>query len=120
MKKADKKIDKQVCQALTKVCEVAKLEIQGFVWLTHFVNYNQFPSSLSVICIFDTKVELEQVRQQTKDQMIVRLIKSELEQINIHFKDISHHVLFDTEEACEAEHNGKWSKRSLKIKETER
>ena len=111
MKKTDKKIDNQICQVLTKVCEVVKLEVQGFQWLTHLVNYNQFPSSLSVICIFDTNIDLEQARQQMKDQFIVSLIKNELGQINISFKDISRHVSFDTEEACETEHNGKWHKR---------
>jgi len=111
MKKTDKKIDNQICQALTQACETAKLEVQGFQWLTHLVNYNQFPGSLSIICIFDTKAELEQARQQMKDQLIVSLIKSELEQINIRFKDINRHVSFDTEEACEAEHNGKCQKR---------
>ena len=111
MKKTDKKIDNQICQALTKACETAKQEVQGFQWLTHLANYNQFPGSLSIICIFDTKVELDQARQQMKDQLIVGLIKSELELINIRFKDISRHVLFDTEEACEVEHNGKWQKR---------
>ena len=111
MKKTDKKIDNQICQALTKACETAKQEVLGFQWLTHLVNYNKFPGSLSVICIFDTKAELEQAYQESKDQLIVSLIKSELEQINIRFKDINRHVSFDTGEACEAEHNGKWQKR---------
>ena len=111
MKKTDKKTDYQICQALTKVCETAKQDVQGFQWLTHLVNYNQFPDSLSIICIFDNKVELEQARQQKKDRLLLVLIKSELEQINIRFKDISRHVLFDTEEACKTEHNGKWHER---------
>lgn len=111
MKKADKKIDNQICQALTKVCEVAKQEVHGFQWLTHRVIYNQFPKSLSVICIFNTKAELEQMRQSGKDQLIISLIKTELEQIKINLKEISRNVSFDTEEACEAEHNGKWQKR---------
>ena len=111
MKKTDKKINNQICQALTKVCETAKDEVKGFQWLTHFVDYKQFPSSLSVICIFDTSAELEQAQQQSKDQLIVSLIKSELEQININLKEISRHVSFDTEEACKLEHNGKWQER---------
>lgn len=111
MKKTAKKIDKQICQALTKACETAKQQVQGFQWLTHLVNYNQFPDSLSIICIFETKAELEQARQQMQAHLIVNLIKNELEQINIRFKDINRHVSFDTEEACEAEHNGNWQRR---------
>ncbi len=111
MKKTDKKIDKQICQALTQACELAKQEVLGFQWLTHLVNYNQFPNSLSVICIFDTKAELEQVHQAGKDQLMISLIGRELEKINIRFKDISCHVSFDTEEACKSEYNGNWQKR---------
>jgi len=99
MKKTDKKIDKQICQALTKACEMAKDEVPGFQWLTHLVNYNQFPESLSVICVFDTKAELEQARQHKKNQLIVGFIKSELEQINIRFKEINRHISFDTEKS---------------------
>ena len=98
MKKTDKKIDKKICQALTKACEVAKDEVSGFQWLTHLVNYNQFPDSLSVICIFKTKAEFAVACQNNKDLFIVGLIKNELEQINIRFKDIKQHVSFDFEE----------------------
>mgnify|MGYP000013955694 CR=1 FL=1 len=108
MKKADKKIDNQICKSLTIACETAKEEVPGFQWLTHLVNYNKFPDSLSVICVFDTKVGLEQARKQKKDQFIVGLIKRELEQINIRFKDINRHVSFDTEKVAELSHNGKW------------
>ncbi len=111
MKKTDKKRDKQICLALTKACEVAKQQVQGFQWLTHLVNYAQFPGSLSIVCIFDTKEELAEARQQMKDQLIIALIKTELECISINFKEINRHVSFDTEEACDAEHNGNWSKR---------
>ncbi|NOQ76485.1 MAG: Fis family transcriptional regulator [Methylococcaceae bacterium] len=111
MKKTDKKIDKQICRALTNACETAKVEVLGFQWLTHLVNYNQFPESLSVICIFDTKSELEQAYQSGNDQLMFSLIKSEFEQINIRFKALRHHVSFDTEEACETEHNGNWQQR---------
>ena len=60
-----------------------KQQVQGFQWFTHLVNYNQFPETLLIICIFDTKAELEQARQQIQDQLIVSLIKNELTQINI-------------------------------------
>ena len=99
MKKTDKKLEKQICQALTNACEAAKVEVQGFQWLTHRVNYNQFPDSLSVICFFDTKANLKQAREHNKDQFMVALIKNELEHIDIRFKDIKRHVFFDTEKA---------------------
>jgi len=97
MKKTDKKLEQQICQALTRACETAKAEVQGFQWLTHLVNYNQFPNSLSIICFFSTKDDLKQAYQDDKDQFIISLIKSELEQINIRLKDIKRHVSFDVE-----------------------
>jgi hypothetical protein len=111
MNKTDKKTDKKICQVLTKACEMAKLQVQGFQWLTHVVNYNQFPESLSITCIFESKAQLQQASQQMKEQLIMDLIKKELEHINIKFKDINRHVSFDTEESCKAEYEGNWQKR---------
>ena len=53
MRKTDKKIDNNIRNVLNKVCEQALIEVNGFVWLTHQVNYDKFPASLSVICVFD-------------------------------------------------------------------
>ncbi len=111
MKKTNKKTDNQIIKALTIVCETAKSDVNGFQWLTHFVNYNKFPDSLAVVCIFDTNAELIAAREQLKDQYISRLIKNELERIDIKVKNIRRHVSFDTEEACNAEHDGRWEDR---------
>lgn len=104
-------MDNQICQALTIACEKAKEEIDGFQWLTHFVDFNNFPASLSIVCVFDTKAELKQARQDLKDQLLINLIKTELEKIAISFKVISRHIAFDTEEQCAAENNGRWQQR---------
>ncbi len=101
MTKTDKKLDKQICQALTNACEMAKDQVPGFQWLTHRVNFKQFPDSLKVICVFQTQVELEQASRQKQDQLITTLIKTELEKIDIRFKDIKRHVLFVSEDRGE-------------------
>ena len=111
MTKTDKKIDKSICQALTIACETAKENVSGFKWLTHLVDYNCFPDSLAVICIFDTEIALEQAKQQMKVPLIISLIKTELEQKNIKLKNMDRQVLFDTEESCFAEHKGNWRRR---------
>ena len=54
MKKTDKKMDNHIRRVLTDVCETSLKDINGFAWLTHTVNYAQFPQSLKVICVFDT------------------------------------------------------------------
>ena len=54
MRKTDKKTDNQIRLALTDVCDTSLKDIDGFVWLTHLVNYDSFPSSLKVVCVFET------------------------------------------------------------------
>jgi len=82
-----------------------KLEVKGFQWLTHFVDYNKFPGSLSIICIFSNKELLEKVREKMKDQFIRELIQIELEQINTKFKNINQRILFNTENGFKSAQN---------------
>ena len=53
MRKMDKKRDNTIIAALTQVCHVAQDEGNGFQWLTHSVNYQNFPDSLTVVCVYD-------------------------------------------------------------------
>ena len=109
MKKSDKKIDNTVRKALTEVCEAALIEVAGFKWLTHFVNHNDFPDSLSVVC--DTNLELANALAEHKDDVLCRLIKQALAGSNIHIADVQQRVSFDTEENCQNENAGKWQLR---------
>lgn len=56
MRKSDKKLDTKIIRQLTDVCESMKPQLSGFVWLTHTVNYQRFPASLTVTLVFDEKV----------------------------------------------------------------
>lgn len=60
MRKTDKKRESQIIRELTQLCETAKVEHEGFVWLTHEVDYQRFPASLTVILVFNEQVS-EQV-----------------------------------------------------------
>lgn len=80
---------------------------EGFMWLTHFVNYHNFPSSLSIVCIFDTNEQLSKAN----DAELRAIIKEKLMSIDIKIKDIRQHVRFDSEENCAKENNGKWHER---------
>ena len=51
-----KQTERDIIRSLTEVCEDAKVEHEGFVWLTHEVNYQRFPQSLVVILVFDEYV----------------------------------------------------------------
>lgn len=45
MRKTDKKTDNKLREVLTGVCDDALEEFAGFKWLTHLVNYDDFPKS---------------------------------------------------------------------------
>ena len=105
MKKTDKKIDNAICAGLTQLCEEQLKQATGFQWLTHTVNYKQFPSSLQVICIFDSEANLAAADQ----AQLRRLIQQQLSQLGITIA--SQQISFDTEDQCEQQHAGNWKKR---------
>jgi len=115
MKKSDKKIDNAIREALTKVCESALNSVDGFVWLTHLVNYNGFPNSLKVVCIFDTDEALSTAIEAKLDDYFYQLINNELNAVNIKLNKLRQQVSFDSEEACERSHDGKWNERFKKL-----
>lgn len=109
MRKTDKKLDNQIRIALTQVCETALKQIEGFEWLTHTVNYTQFPQSLKVVCVFDTNEQLTGYLTSTQKQQLAELVKQELLSLNIKIKNIDKHIAYDTEENCTEQHNGNWA-----------
>ena len=111
MKKTVKKLDDNVIKALTKACETAKESIAGFEWLTHTANYDNFPGSLTVICVFDNDQSLNNATVKEEDIYLRKLIHSNLLKAGILLKDARKHVRFDSEESCENEHAGDWKKR---------
>ena len=111
MRKSDKKLDNQIRSGLTDVCEAALKDLEGFQWLTHLVNFNNFPQSLKVICVFDTNDSLDNYLLSGKNDYIQSLIVSELQKLDISLKSVRNQILFDTEENCKSQHNGNWSKR---------
>ncbi|MFT5709574.1 MAG: hypothetical protein ACI8QT_000260 [Halioglobus sp.] len=107
MRKTDKKTDNAIIEVLTEVCDIAQENYDGFKWITHFANYNNFPDSLSVVCIYDTNKQL----QKTDVNGLRILINEKLSSIDIDIKDLRRQVNFDTEENCTNENAGKWSER---------
>ncbi|CEO40787.1 Fis family transcriptional regulator [Photobacterium kishitanii] len=111
MRKTDKKIDNAIRDALTLVCDHAQLSFEGFQWLTHCVNYDNFPNSLKIICIFNTDEQLANLRQGDYGRLLRQLIKQHLADINVVIKNVDKQVLFDSEQACVTTHNGKWAQK---------
>ncbi|MGK0409372.1 MAG: hypothetical protein ACJASB_001528 [Shewanella psychromarinicola] len=115
MRKIDKKRDNQLREGLTTVCQHAIAAYPGFAWITHMVDYAIFPKGLRIICIFDTESQLMQFNQRGDKAILLSLIQRTLAQYDINLKDINQHVSFDTETACEQQHQGNWA---LRLSET--
>lgn len=111
MNKTIKKLEKTLEQALTSACEQSKQDVNGFEWLTHTANYANFPGSLVIRCVFDTDQSLAAAKLAEQDAFIVKHIHNALLKAGILLKIPKRHVVFDTEEACERQHQGNWNKR---------
>ncbi len=72
-------------------------EVAGFKWITHRVNYKDFPASLSVVCVFETSHCLATALSTHKDDFLRSLIREKLSAVNIPIKDIKRQVVFCTE-----------------------
>lgn len=111
MKKTDKKIENTLRESLTEVCDVAQESVLGFKWLTHRVDYRQFPQSLKVICVFDSEDDRQQAVLAKDDVYMRMLIQDKLAKYGVKLNSLEKHVRFDSEEACLHEHNGRWVER---------
>lgn len=111
MRKSDKKLDNQIIKALTEVCHSALEDIAGFQWLTHTVNFDKFPQSLKITCVFDTNQALAQYAKSEANQYLLTLITDKLASIGLKLNNIKNQVELDSEENCRLYHAGNWSKR---------
>lgn len=96
MRKTDKKLDNQLQSALTRVCEAALSQVEGFQWLTHVVNFQNYPASLKVVCVFDNDDSMIQYLQSVHKQRLAELIEQELAAIKVNLKQPSKHILYDS------------------------
>lgn len=111
MTKTEKKIDNNLCKVLTNVCEDVKDDLQGFQWLTHTVNYANFPASLKIICVFSTNADIAQLTTSKQDLRLQGLLSQALNAVDVKLKNISKQVKFDSEENCTRDNAGNWTKR---------
>ena len=110
MKKSDKKLDNQIRNTLTDICDEAIEKYSGFQWLTHSANYAAFPKSLKVICVFDTNAHLK-LFMQSQQRELNNLIKKSLTDIGAPIQDIGRQIKYDTEENCNRDNAGDWGER---------
>jgi small-conductance mechanosensitive channel len=111
MKKTDKTLENTIITLLTKVCEQSLKNLDGFQWLTHSVNYNDFPRSLTIICIFDTQGQVLKIVKSPNYDYLTSMIVEQLKSAGIELPNPQKQIKFDSEEACTIEHAGNWKRR---------
>ncbi len=109
MRKTDKKMDNLICQTLTRVCEQALKDYDGFSWLTHQADYSRMPKSLHVTCVFSQNHQLDEFMASVHHKACIQLIQQHLHSVGIPLSAKA--ISFDTEQRCDAEHGGNWAKR---------
>jgi hypothetical protein len=73
--KTNKKIDANICKALTLACDFSMHQIRGFLWLTHRVNYTNFPASLVVTCVFSSEQDIAAAHKKELDKVLRQTFK---------------------------------------------
>lgn len=111
LSKTNQKIDNNICKALTIACESSLHTVSGFVWLTHRVNYTNFPASLIITCVFNNQNDIKLMQAQQQDKLLCTTIQQQLLKVGVVMKNITKQVRFDSEEACLVQHHGEWHKR---------
>jgi hypothetical protein len=76
MRKTDKKLENTIRAALTEVCEYALNHTPGFLWLTHTVDYQHFPSSLEVRCVFAPELLQAAIQDRPFNSLIISKLKN--------------------------------------------
>ena len=92
MKKSDKKIEQNIRESLTQVCEIAQENVEGFEWISHRVHYGNVAGSIHITCMF---TEFHNAKMAKHDEYLYQLIQQSLSLIDIDIKDIRRHVDFD-------------------------
>ncbi|WP_277372217.1 hypothetical protein [Pseudomonas sp. AA-38] len=91
-------IERELIRTLTAACETAKSEIVGFQWLTHEVDYQQFPQSLVVTWMFDSEANRARALACTDKARMLALTQAAFDEVGISLADIAAHVVFSVEQ----------------------
>lgn len=106
-----RQLDQALARTLTQACETAKTEVEGFAWITHEVEWHNFPTSLQVIWVFETKADLARALERGHGKRLYALAAQALSAAGVQVERIAAHVRFDSEEECQRVNHGNWRSR---------
>jgi len=90
-------VERELIRTLTLACEAAKSEIVGFQWLTHEVDYEQFPQSLVVTWVFDSEANKARALACADKARMLALTLAAFDEVGISVSTIADHVAFSIE-----------------------
>ncbi|MGV8842063.1 MAG: hypothetical protein ACOH2I_02180 [Pseudomonas sp.] len=112
--------ERQLVAGLTQACETGKAEILGFTWLTHQVDYQKCPSSLTVTWIFDTQANRDRALANGQSERMAELTAEAFSEAGISVSTVSAHLAFDSEEQCQRVDAGNWQQRLARQRSSKR
>ncbi|GEA50829.1 hypothetical protein VIN01S_16330 [Vibrio inusitatus NBRC 102082] len=107
MRKSDKKIENQIRDVLTKVCEDTLKGYDGFLWVTHTVNFSSFPQSLKIVCVFDTNQNRTNFLVGESQHYVSTTIQKGFDKVGIQLKNVAKQISYATQKNCEWSHQRK-------------
>jgi hypothetical protein len=119
-KREQSRIERRLAATLTEACETAKAQIPGFAWLTHDVDYQNFPNSLRVIWIFASQAEQKRAIAEGQERWMLELTATALQSADIQLEPLTAHVHVDNEQACQRKDAGNWQQRLARQRSSRR
>ncbi|WP_070965927.1 Fis family transcriptional regulator [Vibrio sonorensis] len=95
MRKTDKKIENQIREVLTEVCEDTLKSYDGFLWVTHTVKYSSFPESLNIICVFETVQDRAKFLSGEGPYHVSIVIQKAFEKVGVQLKKVDKQISYD-------------------------
>lgn len=95
MRKSDKKIENQIRSVLTEVCEDTLKSYDGFLWVTHTVNFSSFPQSLKIVCVFETNPDRANFLMGEGQQYVSTTIQKAFNKVGIQLKNVDKQISYD-------------------------
>ncbi|MEZ8965980.1 MULTISPECIES: hypothetical protein [Vibrio] len=95
MRKTDKKIENRIRSVLTEVCEDTLKGYDGFLWVTHTVNYSSFPQSLKIVCVFDTNQDRANFLAGEGQLNVSTTIQKAFDQVGIQLKNVDKQISYE-------------------------
>mgnify|MGYP000344949511 CR=1 FL=1 len=98
MRKSDKKTDNQIRLFLTDICEDFMKDFDGFLWLTHEADYDNFPQSLRISFVFNSQAHLDGFLASDGYPQLTAKLEKQLSQMKIRFKRLEDQMAFTVEQ----------------------